>query len=140
MITDFVITEVEKSLDTKFNAHIVPEDSAYPTSGSTFIRVSGDFTDIKMTEGNVIFQIAFSVSCSIRTRDFLKQNKHKPYLTLINLQELCFLHLTSDQSLVAKIPTVADGVSVTGRFTSTSINTRVQKLGLLFTEVLIQAV
>lgn len=129
MITDLVIKEVEKSLDKKFKVHIVPEDEAYPTSGSTFIRVSGEFTDIKMTEGNVLFQVSFSVSCSIRTRDFLKQNKHKPYLSLINLQESCFLHITSDASLNSKLINISKGVSVTGRFTSNSINTRVQKVG-----------
>jgi len=129
MITDLVLKEVEKSLDKRFKVHVVPEDSAYPTSGSTFIRVSGEFTDIKMTEGNVLFQASFSVSCSIRTRDFLKQNKKKPYYNLINLQESCFIHITSDASLTHKLNTIATGVSVTGRFTSSSINTRVQKVG-----------
>lgn len=129
MITDLVIKEIETTLDEKFEAHVVPEDEAYPTSGSTFIRVSGDFTDIKMTEGNAVFQVAFSVSCSIRTRDFLKQNKYKPYFTLVDLQEQCFIHLTSSPELVGSIRTIASRVSVTGRFTSTSINTRVQTVG-----------
>lgn len=129
MITDLVIKEVESALDEKFDAHVVPEDEAYPTSGSTFIRVSGDFTDIKMNEGHAVFQVSFSVSCSIRTRDFLKQNKHKPYLTLIDLQEQCFIHLTSNAALIGSIRAVATEVSVTGRFTSSSINTRVQSVG-----------
>jgi hypothetical protein len=130
MITDLVIKEVEKSLAKKFSkVNVVPEDEAYPTSGSSFIRVSGEFTDIKMTEGAVIFQVSFSVSCSIRTRDFLKQNKHKPYYSLITLQESCFFHITSDTSLTSKLIDIATGISITGRFTSNSINTRVQKVG-----------
>ena len=129
MITDLVIREVESTLDEKFEAHVVPEDEAYPTSGSTFIRVSGDFTDIKMKEGNALFQVSFVVACSIRTRDFLKQNKYAPYFALLDLQERCFIHLTSSPELIGKLTAIATGVSVTGRFTSTSINTRVQTVG-----------
>ncbi len=128
MITDKVIQAIEASLDAKFTAHVVPEGEAYPTSGSTFIRVTGDYTDINMTEGNAIFTVLFSVMCSIRTRDFTKQTKRTPYYTLLDLQERVFLHLTSDLTLTNSLYAIADSIGVVGRFTSTKINTRVQAL------------
>ena len=50
MITYEVIEIIEKRLDEILEAHIVPEAEAYPTSGSTFVRVSGEHTEIAQHE------------------------------------------------------------------------------------------
>jgi hypothetical protein len=126
MITYPVLSLVETQLDNAVQAHIVPEAQAYPTSGSTFIRVSGEHTSIQFTEDTVEFIITFSISCSIRTRDFLIQNKRKPYETLLNLQEQCFFLITQDQTLISQLYTIASQVSVIGRYESSMLNTRVQ--------------
>lgn len=126
MITDLVLDVIETSLDGIVTAHIVPETQAYPTSGSTFIRVTGDYTDIQFREDSVQFMVNFSVYCSIRTRDYLKQNKYLPYKTLINLQERCFLHIIQDISVITNLAAIAERVSISGRFASTNLNTRVE--------------
>jgi hypothetical protein len=128
MISEKVIQFVEDALDEAFEAHIVPEEEAYPTSGSTFIRVTGSDTDISWTEESVIFVVDFTVLCSIRTRDFVKQNKYKPYKTLIDLQEQTFTHILTNITLRNQLYTLATGISVVGRFTSNRITTRVQKV------------
>ena len=128
MISDKVIQFVEDALDEAFEAHIVPEEEAYPTSGSTFIRVTGADTDIAWTEESVIFVVSFSVLCSIRTRDFLTQNKETPYKALIDLQEQTFMHILTNVALRNQLQTLATGLSVVGRFTSNSLSTRIQKV------------
>ena len=128
MITGPVLEVVENSLDEVVTAHIVPETEAYPTSGSTFIRVTGDYTDIQFREGSVQFVISFSVYCSIRTRDYLKQNKRLPYRTLLDLQEQCFFQITQDPTVITGLGAIADQLSISGRYTSTNLNTRVEKV------------
>ena len=128
MITAETLNLVETTLDAKVEAHVVPETEAYPTSGSTFIRVSGDYTDIQFREQSVQFTVGFTVSCSIRTRDFLTQNKRIPYVTLLNLQERCFFIITQDLTLVSGLSAIAERISVSGRFTSSVLNTKVQNV------------
>lgn len=128
MVTYEVIKLIEQSLDTVVEAHIVPETEAYPTSGSTFIRVSGENTDFQFMQDSIKVVITFTVSCSIRTRDYLTQNKYKPYEILLGLQEQCFFHIIQDTNLIASLFTIAEKMSVSGRFTSTNLNTRVQEV------------
>jgi hypothetical protein len=126
MLTYPVLNLIETSLDAVVDAHIVPETKAYPTSGSTFIRVTGDYTDIQMREDSVRFIVGFSVLCSIRTRDFMIQNKRIPYEALLSLQEQCFFHILQDSTLFTGLYALTENISVTGRFSSTNLNTRVQ--------------
>ena len=126
MITDQVILAIEKSLDTTFDAHVVPEREAYPTSGYKFIRVSGTNTLIVINEGSIRFTVNFMVQCSIRTRDFLKQHKQTPYFELVDLQERCFLHLLTDQGVQTDLYGIAENISVIERVKSNSLNTTVQ--------------
>lgn len=128
MITYEVIKIIETSLDTILDAHIVPETEAYPTSGSTFIRVSGENTDFQFMEDSIKAVITFNVSCSIRTRDYLTQNKYKPYEILLDLQEKCFFHIIQDVSLISSLYSLAERMSVSGRFTSTNLRTSVQEV------------
>lgn len=126
VLTGPVLNLIETSLDSVLTAHIVPETKAYPTSGSTFVRVTGDYTDIQLRENSVQFIVNFSVCCSIRTRDFLSQNKYLPYQTLLALQEQCFFHIMQDPTVITGLHSLAEQVSISGRYTSTNLNTRVQ--------------
>ena len=71
--------------------------------------------------------VNFTVTCSIRTRDFLTQNKRKPYQTLLNLQERAYFYLISyfPGNLFMDL---VEGSSVTGKFESDVLRTAVQIL------------
>ena len=128
MITYEVISIVEQSLDTILDAHISPESTAYPTSGSTFVRVSGENTDITFMQDSIKVIVYFTVTCSVRTRDYLVQNKYLPYKILLDLQEKSFFHIIQDVTLISSLYAIAERMSVTGRFTSTNMNTRIQEV------------
>jgi len=71
MISDILIEHIETLLRASHgtnHAAIVPIDSAFPTSGHSFIRIIGSRTDKEFHETSVVFQVFFEVHCSIRSR------------------------------------------------------------------------
>ena len=132
MITDVVLRAIEERLDTIVEANVVPEGEAYPTSGSKFYRVTGDHTDFVFKESSIVATVSFSVICSIRTRDYLKQKKDIPYVELLNMQESCFFHLITYGELENKLRETFSIISVNGRIQSEMMNTRVQNVFPIF--------
>jgi len=99
MLTADSILAVEKVLDKTFDAEVLPEHKAFPTSGSTFIRITGHRTEIQRNEQDVGFFIQLAIHTSIRTRTFNIKTRRTPYLELLNLSEKIYIKLLEDRSV-----------------------------------------
>ena len=126
MITDKIILSVESALNTVLpdEVFVVPEETAYPTSGDNFVRVTGEFTAYDYNDQSIEGHVYITVTCSIRVRDYPLQERDRPYLQLIHRAEQVYFFLITNKTLYEDILAIAPGISYSDRFKSDKLNTR----------------
>lgn len=130
MFAATIIKEVENSLDTVIDAHVVPVDSAYPTSGTRFIRLCGDSESVSLQEGTLRLMIDLSVTVSVRVGKYPQRKGMVPYFEIITLAESVFVHLLTDQTILSTlIAAFPPPISLTDRFTCDRIDLTPTKVG-----------
>lgn len=123
MIADKIIEILETELNTKTKVNLVPMDEAYPTSGTEFVRITGSTNSINFAEQTLNVVVGITVTTSVRLGKQSIKTRRNPYLELVNVAEIIYLHiLTSDSVLSALRTQFPAPVSFNGRFTSSFLN------------------
>ena len=114
MLTTEILKIVEDRIDEKYNAHLVPFDKAYPTSGEKFIRLSPISCDVSRDNDRLSFDVQIRVTCSARIRTYARQNEFIPHLEVVDLSEKMLFWVLSFVDFSAKLKQKFPKVDVYG--------------------------
>lgn len=125
MIADKLMGLLIERLNERFETHHVPMDSAYPTSGRDFIRISPN--DLSITVEDMIIHIdaSFTVTCSTRIRTDARQTEFNSHLRLIDFAEKVFFWILTYSSIRGAMHELFSQSSVTNNIVSKYIDFRV---------------
>lgn len=132
MITEKLITLVEDRIKLKFPANVAPLDKAYPTSGETFIRVSGENTRIDLDESYVIVDATLDITCSSRIRKYGREHERIPYMTVIDYSERIYFWLLTYNNIRGDLLELFPQTSVTGRLECKYLRTKPEEVSAVY--------
>jgi hypothetical protein len=117
MITTALLRLVEGRINEKFESFLIPFDKAYPTSGRTFIRLSGSSLSLNL-EGDVLkAELQIIATCSTRIRNTTVQKQDEPFCHIANIAESLYYWLLTDINIKGKIGAAIPGnAGIDGRF------------------------
>lgn len=130
MFADKILRIIEDELKQKEKfSNIVPYDEVFPTSGETFLRLSGVNEKIEYGEQNIKVLLAFQLTCSKRIQTHQVQNRKDPYLELIHLSESAYTFICTSANIINNIRNeFQPPLSTYGNITSAYLNLMPQKL------------
>jgi hypothetical protein len=124
MIADKLTGLIITRLNQKFETHYVPLDSAYPTSGMTFIRVAPAELFITLGELHVDIDTSITITCSTRIRDNPRQREYESHKRIVNFAEQVYFWLLTYDTANSEIHDLFPRSSVTNRITSKFLDLR----------------
>lgn len=134
MITDKFLLAMETALSLIREVKIVPLFEGYPTSGYLFTKLTGHRTKIEMENAQYEIVITFVVTTILKERDVSLQEKERPYLELLNLQEKIQFYLLEHDNpykvLAHHFPHPV--FNFTGRFKAYPMTTEPSTVGPMF--------
>jgi len=118
MITDVLIRLLEDRIKEKYEAYLVPFDKAYPTSGTTFIRLSPNGVVLSIDGERIVWEITVKITCSARIRTQPRQGEYNFHLDLIDTAEKIYLWVYTYFAFKGAVLEKYPLFSVDGRFES----------------------
>lgn len=116
MLGSNLIRLFNTKVSEQFKIAILPEDKAFPTSGSTFVKSHLEYIHTIREDFQINIEISIGLEFSIRTRGNPIQNRSMPYETLIDLALGVSFYAMFNQELNVAILALIPGGSTTGLF------------------------